>query len=157
MYVFKCKSDWLVTLYPQTLWTVKYTYYRVLAMTLYISAVPSSAPQSPQGVAVGPMLLSITWLPPPAIDTNGVIKHYLIEATENITGQVVISNATEEHILVRVRPGIEYRCRVAAFTIGLGPFTHYFNVTSQESGTNNIMLYIIINVYNPVSIAYYRA
>ena len=75
-----------------------------------ISAVPSSAPQSPQGVAVGPMLLSITWLPPPAIDTNGVIrKHYLIEITENITDQVIISNATEEHILVRVRPGIEYR------------------------------------------------
>ena len=89
------------------------------------------------------MLLNITWLPPPVIDINGVIKHYLIEVTEIITGQVIISNATEEHILVHVRPGIEYHCRVAAFTIGLGPFTHYFIVTSQESGINNIiMLYM---------------
>jgi hypothetical protein len=85
------------------------------------------------------MLLNIIWLPPPVIDINGIIKYYSIEITELISGRHTHSLANEEHILVPVRPGKVYRCRVAAFTIGLGPLTDYFNVISQESGIN--MLY----------------
>ena len=44
-------------------------------------------------------------------------------------------HAVEDHIFVGpVRPGYAYRCRVAAFTVGQGPFTDYFIVTSQELG-----------------------
>ena len=107
-------------------------------MYFKFSAVPSSAPQLSYGVAVSPIQLNITWLPPPVIDINGVIKHYNIEVTENITGQVTTYNVTDDHIIIGpVLPGNAYCCRVAAFTIGLGLFTDYFIVTSQEIGINN--------------------
>ena len=108
---------------------------------ILFSPVPSSAPQLSYGVAVSPICLNITWLPPPVIDINGVIKYYNIEVTENTTGQVTTYNATDDHIIIGpVLPGNAYHCRVAAFTTGLGPFTDYFIVTSQEYGINMLLL-----------------
>ena len=100
--------------------------------------VPSRAPQSPYGVAISPYLVNITWLPPPAIDINGEIDFYIVEATELISGQFMTYHAVEDHIFTPARPGYAYRCRVAAFTVDQGPFTDYFIVTSQELGISVI-------------------
>ena len=105
-------------------------------MSLFFSSpVPSRAPQSPYGVALSPFLIDIIWLPPPAIHINGEIDFYIVEAIEIITNRFLTYHAVENHIFVGpVRPGYPYRCRVAAFTVGQGPFTDYFIVTSQELG-----------------------
>ena len=70
-----------------------------------------------------------------------MIEYYHIEVTEILTGQVATNHTINDHIRVPARPGKDYNCRVAAFTVGLGPFTDYFTVTSQESGINSVWLY----------------
>ena len=91
---------------------------------------------------MSPTIIDIIWLPPRAIDINGDIDFYIVEVTEIITGVFMTFHAIEDHIFVGpVRPGYAYQCRVAAFTIGQGPFTDYFIVTSQELGNGNVMEY----------------
>ena len=100
--------------------------------------VPTGPPLSPYGVAISPTLIDIIWLPPRAIDINGQIDFYIVETTELVTGIFQNFHAVEDHIFVGpVRPGYAYSCRVAAFTIGQGPFTDYFIVISQELGMSN--------------------
>ena len=106
----------------------------MITVLSFSSPVPTRAPQSPYGVAISPYLVDIIWLPPPAIDINGEIDFYIVEATELISGQFMTYHAVEDHIFAPARPGYAYRCRVAAFTVGQGPFTDYFIVTSQELG-----------------------
>ena len=96
--------------------------------------VPISAPLSPYSVAKSPTIVDIVWLPPRAIDINGQIDFYIVELTEIVTGQLMIFHAVEDHIIVPVRTGYAYRCRVAAHTVDQGPFTDYFIVRSQELG-----------------------
>ena len=123
-------------------------------MSLFLSSpVPSRAPQSPYGVALSPFLIDIIWLPPPAIHINGEIDFYIVEAIEIITNRFLTYHAVEDHIFVGpVRPGYAYRCRVAAFTVGQGPFTNYFIVTSQELGMSMHSFYdksCIIIIFSP--------
>ena len=81
------------------------------------------------------MLIDVLWSPPRLIDINGIIDFYIVERTELATGIFEDFHAVEEHIFIGpVRPGFAYLCRVAAFTVGQGPFTDYFVVTSQELG-----------------------
>lgn len=108
----------------------------------FFPPVPSRAPQSPRGNAISPILIDIIWEPPPAIDINGEIDFYIVEATEIITGQFMTYHAVEDHIFAPASPGYAYRCRVAAFTVGQGPFTDYFIVTSQELGISNLKSYV---------------
>ena len=75
------------------------------------------------------------WSPPPAIDVNGVVDFYLVEVIEVSTGAIWTIHAVNEHIIVGpLHAGYAYRCHIAAFTIGQGPFTSYFIVHSQELG-----------------------
>lgn len=97
-------------------------------------SVPSSAPLSPYGVALSPTIIDIIWLPPRAVDINGQIDFYIVEVTEIATGQLSIFHAVEDHIIVPVRTGYAYQCRVAAHTVDQGPFTDYFIVRSLELG-----------------------
>lgn len=79
------------------------------------------------------------WSPPPAIDINGVVDFYLVEVVEILTGRMWTLHAVEHHIIVGpLRAGYAYRCHVAAFTVGQGPFTNYFIVYSQELGKNKL-------------------
>ena len=69
------------------------------------------------------------------MDINGEIEYYVVEVEEVHTGQMWIFHAVETHINVGpLHPYYVYRCRVAAFTVGLGPFSGYFDVYSGESG-----------------------
>ena len=103
-------------------------------MSLYFLPAPSGPPQSPYGVAESPYLIDVIWLPPRPIDINGDIDFYIVEAIEIVTNRFLTYHAVEDHIFVPVSPGYAYRCRIAAFTIGQGPFTDYFIVTAQELG-----------------------
>ncbi len=75
------------------------------------------------------------WSPPPAPDINGVIDNYLVEVTEVITNITYLFYATQTSVNVGpLHPYYDYRCRVSAVTIGPGPYTPFFLVTSGEAG-----------------------
>ena len=106
-----------------------------LPNALYFITVPTASPRSPSGTAISTTLITLTWTPPPAIDINGEIRFYLVEVTEVITGRMFTFHAVDTFINIGpLRAGNLYSCRVAAFTIALGPFTARFTVRSVETG-----------------------
>ena len=58
-----------------------------------------------------------------------------MEVTEVATGRMFTFHAVDTFITIGpLRAGNLYSCRVAAFTIALGPFTSRFTVRSMETG-----------------------
>lgn len=109
-------------------------------MVVIPSAVPTAMPRTPSGIAISPTLITLNWIPPPAIDINGLIRFYLVEVTEVVTGRFFTFHAVETFINIGpLNAGYVYRCRVAAYTIALGPFTDFFYVRSMETRKHEML------------------
>lgn len=93
-------------------------------------------------MAHSPTLITLQWSPPPPIDVNGVLRHYVVEVTETDTGRdwsfVALGPSL---ILGSLHPYYNYSARVAAYTIELGPFTELFFVQTNQSGNCTSVLY----------------
>lgn len=109
-------------------------FYLILSGRIVILLVPTAAPQMLSGFPLTSTLLRLTWSPPPAEDVNGVITFYLVEVTEVISNTLWTFHAVQTSINVGpLHPYYNYQCRVTAFTIGTGPFTSFFYVTTGET------------------------
>ena len=91
-------------------------------------------------MAVLPLLVTetsftLTWQPPSFEGSNGVIRQYVIQVLEVDTGMTFMetSNVTEV-ILEGLHPFYSYSCRIAAETIGVGPFSFPITVQLNEDG-----------------------
>ena len=80
-------------------------------------------------------VINLEWDSPPEVDVNGEIEYYVVEVEEVYTGRMWTFHAVDVHInIASLHSYYVYRCRVAAFTIALGPYTSYYNVYSGEKG-----------------------
>ena len=98
--------------------------------------VPTAAPVSPSGYPVPDTssLIFLSWSPVPAEHLNGILLFYLVDVTEVITNNSWTFHAVQTHIIIGpLHSFYTYRCRVAAFTTALGPFTPEFYVNSGET------------------------
>lgn len=79
-------------------------------------------------------LITLSWSPPELVHVNGIIDHYTITVMEVHTGQVFNLLSRDESILIGpLHYYYVYRCQVAAYTVGLGPFGPPFSVLTGES------------------------
>ena len=86
-------------------------------------------------MAHNPTLVTFQWSPPPPIDVNGILLHYSVLMTETETGRSWSFIAVDTSLSVgSLHPHYIYSGQIAAFTIGLGPYTNLFYVQTQESG-----------------------
>ena len=105
-------------------------------MSIFFSScpiVPTAAPVSPSGYPVPDTssLIFLNWSPVPAEHLNGILLFYV---TEVITNNSWTFHAVQTHIVIGpLHPFYTYRCKVAAFTTALGPFTPEFYVNSGET------------------------
>ena len=77
----------------------------------------------------------LQWSPPESQYQNGVVDYYLITVLEVETG--VVTNYTSlstTYYISSLHPAYTYQCMVAAYTVGLGPFSSYIVVTTAEHG-----------------------
>ena len=76
--------------------------------------------------------LLLTWHAPDAENTNGILQHYHVEITDNISMDQIIYTTDETHLLVdNLQPNHEYTIRVAALTNVRGSFSKAITVTMQ--------------------------
>ena len=81
----------------------------------------------------------IEWDPPSYEDQNGVIQYYVIGVTEVETGIVYQYTEYSTYITVlSLHPAYTYQFSIAAYTVGLGPFSEFFNITLAEEGLFNL-------------------
>ena len=75
---------------------------------------------------------------------NGIIDHYVIRVREVYTGRVFSLLSKDENILVGpLHPYYVYSCRIAAYTVGLGPFGPPFSVQAGETGMAVISMELV--------------
>lgn len=100
-----------------------------------VSAAPSSPPMAILPSLVTDTSFTLSWQPPPFEGSNGVIRLYIIQILEVDTGTLftATSNITEI-TLEGLHPFYSYSCRIAAETIGLGPFSTPITVLLNENG-----------------------
>ena len=93
--------------------------------------VPTTSPVLHNGMALNPKTIHLSWSPPD--EPNGVVREYRVTVTETNTGNVYsyVSFSTSIEI-TSLHPAYTYECSVAAFTIGLGPYSALFNVRNSS-------------------------
>ena len=97
---------------------------------------PASPPENLTVTALSSTSLSLSWLPPPSIDQNGIIQEYRVTITEFETGNVRELTSTATTLVVpSLHPYYNYECVVSAYTVGQGPFTENVTVQTFEDGT----------------------
>ena len=102
---------------------------------LLCSPVPTSPPQNLGVSALNSTSISLSWMPPPLIDQNGIIREYRITITEVETGSVLgFTSTTTALIVPSLHPYYNYQCKVNAYTIDHGPYTEDFTVRTLEDG-----------------------
>ena len=81
----------------------------------------------------------LSWSPPPISQQNGVIREYTVNITEIQTGLSIILNSTSTSVSVlSLHPYYTYECTVSAYTVGGGPYSEVFTITTPEDGMSHL-------------------
>ena len=85
---------------------------------------------------LGPTSIALSWSPPgPPSAVNGIIREYSV-TVENVNlaeVETYIAFGTSINI-TNLHPYTEYSCRVAAFTVAMGPLSLSVNITTDQDG-----------------------
>jgi receptor-type tyrosine-protein phosphatase Q len=99
---------------------------------------PSAPVAAPQQLAVSQNSTSLTlsWNPPPFEDSNGIIQYYVILVTELDTNTSLPprNSFTTQLTITNLHPHYTYQFIVAAYTVGMGPFTTPVTVQLDQGG-----------------------
>ena len=95
--------------------------------------VPTGAPIEVQSSPLDSRTLLLSWSPPVVGDRNGVIRMYYVNLTEEETGRE-FHFETELTTLTQtsLHPFYHYSWMIAAFTVGLGPYSSPLTVQMPE-------------------------
>lgn len=96
---------------------------------------PSDAPQSVAVGVVNATSVQISWQSPPPEHRNGIIAGYAVRMVGLHSGDNIdfpLTNGTEM-VVEGLHPFYAYRFSVAAFTVGLGPFSNAVTQKLPES------------------------
>ena len=89
--------------------------------------------------SVGSTSFVLSWSPPPTSQQNGIIREYTVNITEIQTGISIILNSTSTSVSVlSLHPYYTYECRVSAYTVGSGPYSEVFTITTPEDGMSHL-------------------
>ena len=107
-------------------------------MFIFHCVVPSSPVGSLNVTAPHSHAVSVVWSSLPLSDLNGILKYYSVHFTVAETLET-FENKTDktDFILTNAHPYYTYSVKVAAVTIGYGPYTHVINVTTPQNGKYN--------------------
>ena len=96
---------------------------------------PSAPPVPSLTPSVTSTRFSITWNPPGFNDQNGVITYYTIIIIEIESGDILqYTSYTTSLSVISLHPAYTYEYKIAAYTVGLGPFSTPINITTAEEG-----------------------
>ena len=87
------------------------------------------------GQVVDSTTVSLSWDPPLPENQNGVIRKYIIAATEADTGNEYTWESISTNIdIYTLHPFYTYQFTVAAYTIQRGPFSYIITLQTPEDG-----------------------
>ena len=105
---------------------------------------PSQPPSAIAVVAMNSTSIRVSWAPPLLMSRNGIIQGYKIiyNIKDGISGvvRVIQGNTTHEQIISGLRKYTEYSVKLLAFTVGDGPLSSPYLVTTEQDGKYTVAL-----------------
>lgn len=105
---------------------------------------PEDAPEAPPVMVMHSNIMSrsvaLSWATPRSDRQNGVIRHYLIEAYENVTGNTLTYPTPSDQtslVISNLHPFYVYTIRIQAVTVSPGPLSEPLTVNTMEDGKRN--------------------
>ena len=109
--------------------------HTVATTARYLLVAPTGPPQALNGFAESASSIAFSWQVPLQNETNGIIQYYTVRVTEINTRHLLEFNSNETSTNVGDLQAYQaYELSVAAFTVGLGPFSASVEVTTLETG-----------------------
>ena len=100
-----------------------------------ITIAPSSPPTEVSVSTVTPVGFILSWEHPPEVDHNGIIRHFIVNITEENTGiEFQLVTVSNDAVVNFLHPFYNYSCTVAAVTVSVGPYSPPIPVTTLSSG-----------------------
>ena len=113
-----------------------YHYVLFFLHDLSLSLVPTAVPENVTVENVLSDTILLSWEPPPVEQQNGVLQSYVIGVTEIDSGREYnVTSLVTTHAVGSLHPYYTYSFRIAAVTIGIGPYSLPVNTTTLEAGT----------------------
>lgn len=108
---------------------------------MLVHTAPSSPPTLVQITGVSSTGFLVSWMMPPAVDHNGIIRNYTVSIAEENTGRLtLLTSYTSSQRIDSIHPYYNYTCTVAAVTVSAGPFSAPITIITAEAGTVNFIL-----------------
>ena len=96
---------------------------------------PSQPPTNVQVPTINPRKVELVWAPPPMDQQNGIIRRYIVNITNNDSGEEMITHSQTTSTLVQnLDPFTTYTCSVSAETVAPGPFSSAIMFQTAEDG-----------------------
>ena len=90
--------------------------------------------------------LLLSWQPPLSQHRNGVIREYRVNITEVESGRHFQNTTTTTSITIPfLHPYYNYLCSIAAYTVGIGPFSSAVRVQMPEDGEKHDIVYLLLS------------
>ena len=106
-------------------------------------SAPSAPPEELFVPSVSSTSFVLSWMPPPTSQQNGIIREYTVNITELQTGISIVLNSTSTSVSARsLHPYYTYECVVSAYTVGSGPYSEVFTITTSEDGMLHFLLFL---------------
>ena len=108
---------------------------------------PEDAPEAPPVAVTQSNVLShsvvLSWVAPRSDRQNGVIRHYIIEAYENVTGSTLTYQTPSDQatlVVSNLHPFYAYTMRILAVTVSPGPLSAPIAVHTMEDSKKSFHL-----------------
>lgn len=119
--------------------------------------VPTSPPQSTGSIVRDSRTVLLSWSPPDRDEQNGIVREYRIQLTELHTGNIsLFVSLTTTLDITSLHPDFTYEWTVAAFTIGVGPYSAVYSFSTPEDGMLAYTLTFVIVVIIACNLCYVR-
>lgn len=112
-----------------------YIYLRINVHN-YFCLAPYSPPQNLSGVALDSVSITLSWLPPHAHLTNGILRYYHVLISDLTATQVydtLVDGDSLQVVVSDLHPYYQYECTVTAVTIDEGPTSRVWIQTLEDS------------------------
>ena len=100
------------------------------------NVAPSAAPVSVTATSITSTSFLLSWINPPPVNHNGIIRNYTIIINELNTGnRVQYVSQTTSWVFESLHPDYNYSVAVATVTVAEGPFSTELIISTLEDGT----------------------
>ena len=100
--------------------------------------MPTAPTDSPQMLAIANISatsITASWQGPSQDQHNGIIRHYAVVLQESASGaETTWTSLGTSTTIPGLRPFTSYSCKVAAYTVSLGPYSALVYATTLQDG-----------------------